>query len=327
MIPYRFGRRPAVGLVLALTLMGLFMQANVTQAASWPTLQVGSRGTDVKTAQHLLVARHYPLTVDGIFGNGTKSAVVSFQRSKGLGADGIVGPLTWNALVITVQRGASGSPVTALQEQLNANGCSGVAIDGAFGPGTEAAVRAFQSANGLAVDGIVGPHTWESLLSGGSCSASGGGGSTRAALARQILANRNIDTSGRLVKTDLQDTAAGKRATAGTYLSATLLRLIVALGKSHTVRLTALESGGTGHSPNSYHYSGDAVDIGSLDGHLVTGRNAPSLTIINAVKGLMPAGSGFGQSNCGLTPPLPSGVTTFPDTCNHLHIQVTRGAP
>jgi peptidoglycan hydrolase-like protein with peptidoglycan-binding domain len=37
--------------------------------------------------------------VDGIFGKGTKGQVIAFQKAKGLGADGIVGPKTREALV------------------------------------------------------------------------------------------------------------------------------------------------------------------------------------------------------------------------------------
>jgi hypothetical protein len=65
--------------------------------------------------------------------------------------------------------------------------------------------------------------------------------------------------------------------------------------------------------------------FGTLDGMTITGRNAPAITIINELKGLLPYGSAFGQSGCGTTPPLPLGVTTFADTCNHLHMQVPKG--
>lgn len=41
------------------------------------------------------------VTVDGSYGPLTKAAVIAFQQSKGLTADGIVGPLTANALGIT----------------------------------------------------------------------------------------------------------------------------------------------------------------------------------------------------------------------------------
>jgi peptidoglycan hydrolase-like protein with peptidoglycan-binding domain len=39
------------------------------------------------------------ITVDGIFGSGTATAVRNFQTSKGLTANGIVDETTWNALV------------------------------------------------------------------------------------------------------------------------------------------------------------------------------------------------------------------------------------
>jgi hypothetical protein len=146
-----------------------------------------------------------------------------------------------------------------------------------------------------------------------------------ASYASTILANPNIIKSGRLVTTDLQDAAAGGAGSSGAPLSATLLSIIAELGQHHNVTLTALESGGTGHTAGSLHYYGDAVDVGSLDGTTVTGRNGPSITIINEIKGLLPAGSAFGQSQCGSTPTLPAGVSTFEDTCNHLHIQVPKG--
>lgn len=66
----------------------------------------------------------------------------------------------------TLRSGSSGPYVTFLQQRLTDLGFSPGGVDGIFGPRTEAAVRAFQSARGLAVDGIVGRQTWGALLSG-----------------------------------------------------------------------------------------------------------------------------------------------------------------
>ena len=62
-----------------------------------------------------------------------------------------------------IRRGDQDHPVRTLQHLLRARGHS-VAVDGIFGPGTDAAVRAFQRQQGLAVDGIVGPNTWSALI-------------------------------------------------------------------------------------------------------------------------------------------------------------------
>jgi peptidoglycan hydrolase-like protein with peptidoglycan-binding domain len=62
-----------------------------------------------------------------------------------------------------VSRGAQGHPVPSLQYLLRARGHT-VAVDGIFGPRTDAAVRSFQQSKGLAVDGIVGPNTWSALI-------------------------------------------------------------------------------------------------------------------------------------------------------------------
>ena len=62
-----------------------------------------------------------------------------------------------------VRKGDQQHPVKTLQYLLRARGHN-VAVDGIFGPRTDAAVRAFQQQNGLAVDGIVGPNTWSRLI-------------------------------------------------------------------------------------------------------------------------------------------------------------------
>jgi|GEM_PF-5440469 len=143
-------------------------------------------------------------------------------------------------------------------------------------------------------------------------------------LASQILTDNRIDTSGRLVAQDLQNAADGQPSSAGTPLKQALLAVIIAIAQKHTISISALESGGTGHVANSYHYSGAAVDINIIDGAHTTGRDANALKVIGEIAPLLPSGSAFGQQGCGTEPTLPQGVTSFADTCDHLHIQVPR---
>lgn len=53
--------------------------------------------------------------------------------------------------------------VRVIQGLLVAGGIP-VAVDGDFGPATEAAVRSYQRAHGLSQDGVVGPNTYGRLL-------------------------------------------------------------------------------------------------------------------------------------------------------------------
>jgi peptidoglycan hydrolase-like protein with peptidoglycan-binding domain len=137
-------------------------------ALTWPLVQQGSTGEDVRTVQYLLTAQGHPTGVDGDFGPLTKTAVEAFQSSRGLGADGIVGPQTWPQLIIQVQQGSNGDAVRAVQSQIHSrgDGANQVTVDGIFGPGTNDAVRAFQTLLGLSVDGIVGEQTWNYLVNG-----------------------------------------------------------------------------------------------------------------------------------------------------------------
>ncbi|MBT2365291.1 peptidoglycan-binding protein [Streptomyces sp. ISL-10] len=69
---------------------------------------------------------------------------------------------TWSR---TLSQGASGADVTQLQIRVAGYpGYGGVlAIDGAYGPATTAAVKRFQSAYGLAADGVAGPATFSKI--------------------------------------------------------------------------------------------------------------------------------------------------------------------
>jgi peptidoglycan hydrolase-like protein with peptidoglycan-binding domain len=62
-----------------------------------------------------------------------------------------------------VATGQNGHPVKTLQFLLRARGHT-VAVDGIFGPQTDAAVKAFQTSKGLAANGIVDPNSWTALI-------------------------------------------------------------------------------------------------------------------------------------------------------------------
>jgi peptidoglycan hydrolase-like protein with peptidoglycan-binding domain len=79
------------------------------------------------------------------------------------GPGGPVGPVAPSTRR-TLRRGDSGPDVTYLQQRLQANGHQ-VSVDGIFGGGTEAEVKAFQRNRGLTADGIVGQNTWQALES------------------------------------------------------------------------------------------------------------------------------------------------------------------
>ena len=154
------------------------LAATVTapQLQPWPVLRQGHNSSwpavTVRSLQYLLKSRGAKLTVDGVFGSKTRTAVIVFQRAHHLAPNGVVGPATWKALVVTVKLGSVGPAVRAVQDQANfRNGKNGhsLNVDGVFGSKTRAWVIAFQRAvaqdiHGFPVDGIVGPATWQALV-------------------------------------------------------------------------------------------------------------------------------------------------------------------
>jgi len=128
------------------------------QLPPWPLLRSGDEGPRVKAAQYLLRQRGYSLEADGEFGPITDAAVRSFQQANGLSVDGVIGPNTFQRLIITVRRGDNNDAVRGIQTLLN------ISIDGDFGPNTESAVKQLQATYGLVQDGIVGPLTWQAAF-------------------------------------------------------------------------------------------------------------------------------------------------------------------
>ena len=148
------------------------------------------------------IAKDYPflgtLTVDGIFGSQMEATVKRFQQQFNLTADGVVGRQTWYKISYiyvsvkdlaeltsegetvsgvlsdgtwggtTLRVGSRGSAVEQLQFWLNTisqyvSSIPSVTVDGVYGSGTAAAVRAFQQRYGLDPDGVVGELTWNAI--------------------------------------------------------------------------------------------------------------------------------------------------------------------
>ncbi|MDD7366130.1 MAG: peptidoglycan-binding protein, partial [Clostridiales bacterium] len=119
-------------------------------------------------------------SADGVFGEGTKRALMAFQSAKGLTASGVADSATLNALgsgtvapdtttapaaneSSLLKKGDKGDAVKALQQKLINLGYLTGSADGVFGEDTRKAVMAFQSARGLKADGQAGSATLAAL--------------------------------------------------------------------------------------------------------------------------------------------------------------------
>lgn len=182
-------------------------------SGNYATLEYGSRGDRVKLLQKALNQLGYDAgTADGKFGSGTQRAVVKFQKANGLESDGKAGRLTLKKIesllgggstssgstssgntssgstsgsgssyqvpTRTLRKGSTGSDVKSVQTRLKELGYYTGSIDGKYGSGTMAAVKAFQKANGLSVDGLAGSATYAKLYSGSAVSAGGSSSSS-----------------------------------------------------------------------------------------------------------------------------------------------------
>jgi len=160
-------------------------QAAEVAATRSASLRLGDRGEAVRELQRLLIQAGYALNADGVFGKATQDALLSFQKKRGLTADGLAGTRTMNELRAgaeaarapapadeaparppgsALRAGDRGEAVCELQRLLAGAGY-GVAADGVFGAHTEKAVIAFQKKSGLAADGLAGKQTLAMLRS------------------------------------------------------------------------------------------------------------------------------------------------------------------
>ncbi len=133
-------------------------------------LRQGMRGNVVKELQHRLIDAGQEVGTDGVFGNGTKTAVMNVQMAHGSTPDGVVGKSTAAALsqatawknvldaCMVLRRGMKGPVVKHMQALLTRAGF-GVASTGEFGAFTQRQVLAFQEANLIEKTGKMGATT------------------------------------------------------------------------------------------------------------------------------------------------------------------------
>jgi peptidoglycan hydrolase-like protein with peptidoglycan-binding domain len=113
-------------------------------------------------------------------------------------------PITTTTHHITLSAGSEGRQVRLLQRAL------GIAVDGVYGPETEAAVRRFQATRGLTVDGIVGARTSHALAAQAPPVLSG------AAVLRNLAGETSEPAPGEVRETVSSPGASGTLAVAGT---------------------------------------------------------------------------------------------------------------
>lgn len=132
--------------------------------------RINDSGEPVRDIQDRLAALGYEVSDPrGEFGESSALAVSAFQRDRGLGVDGIVGPDTWRVLyeagyrlgdrILHLRRPMlRGDDVGELQSRLNNLGFEAGKPDGIYGPETADAVSGFQRDRGLLEDGMAGPE-------------------------------------------------------------------------------------------------------------------------------------------------------------------------
>jgi len=132
----------------------------------WPILRRGDSGLpEVFALQRLLRYHGYVVVADGRFGSQTEDAVRIAQSPFGEPVGGVVGPITWSALVqgVEIQQGDTGEAVRAAEHLLN-KFRTPVTVNGTFEQTDVAALEIFEAAVGLPPDGVLHEIIWRALV-------------------------------------------------------------------------------------------------------------------------------------------------------------------
>ena len=164
------------------------------------TLSYGDTGVGVDDLQYYInyLSQYYstipPVSIDGVFGDETLSAVIDMQNTFGLNPDGVVGEETWETMYraylgiietipveyvqgqtvpyggVILRLGAQSESVRVLQQYINYIAetfpeVDAVSVTGYFGTNTRAAVIVLQEILGLNASGSVDAVTWDAITS------------------------------------------------------------------------------------------------------------------------------------------------------------------
>lgn len=196
-----------------------------------------NRGRGLSAAQWRSIQKTVGSAADGVVGPNTVRAVARWQASHHLGADGMVGPQTLGKLNAgaggSTGGGGGGAKLTASQVSAAVRYNQGRGF-------SSTTVKTIQKAVGSGADGVIGPNT------------------VRAIAAWQ--ANHGLSADGKV-----GPATAGKlgvKAGGGAPVNGSRSQKL-SYAKQHAVAIGLRITSTTGgkHAPNSYHYSGRAVDV------------------------------------------------------------------
>jgi len=171
-----------IGGITALSLKEI---GNEEQRAKWEIKEGDSELVQIKKRLNL---KGYKIVVDQSYDDSDVKVMKKFQSDLGLGADGVIGPKTLEALDLLKEWNQKDEEAEKadvdhreggldkgnyfsereenimIQVSLAKLGFYTGAFDGWFGEGTVEAVKKYQVSIGLKPDGIVGDRTWDILV-------------------------------------------------------------------------------------------------------------------------------------------------------------------
>jgi hypothetical protein len=201
-----------------------------------------------------------PREYGGTFDSATAAKTTSFQQSRCLTTDGVVGSLTWNALIGRTTN------------------CGGGGTGGASGSSSSAPAASGPAARLLAAHRAGTVTLWNQTFGRWD--------------GADPLSNMTDAAAGRAAKRSCYGTAP----CGSVYVQSGLLNGVAALRERYGYRFFVSTIAGGSHSSGSYHYAGRAFDVDEVNGTRINGNSSVATSFMNACRALG-AVEVFGPSN------------------------------